>query len=114
MPRKTEHGILAIHAGTVVGDADQRPTAFLDGDVDRGGTSIERILHQLLDDRRGSLHDFTGRDLIGDGTGENGDTRHTTTYRTTAGDTSGTARPVGSHPRRPSACSTRSQPSPIS
>ena len=47
--------------------------AILDRDVDRRRARVERVLDELLDDRRRTLDDLARRDLVGDGAGEDRD-----------------------------------------
>ena len=56
--------IVAIHAATVVGDADQAQAAAIDHHVDASGTGVDRVLYQLLDDACGALNDLTRGDAI--------------------------------------------------
>ena len=51
------------------------PAAVLDRDVDRRRAGVERVLDQLLDDRRRTLDDLAGGDLVGDGARQDGDAR---------------------------------------
>jgi len=52
------------HAAAVVTHFDQLPPPALEDDVDRRGPGVDRVLDQLLDDRRRALDDFAGRNLI--------------------------------------------------
>ena len=56
--------IVGVHAGAVVGDADQRATARFDRDLDPPRAGVERVLDQLLDRRRRPLDDFAGGDAV--------------------------------------------------
>jgi len=65
MPLKGHPRINGSHAGSVVDDLDQGLTGILDDDLDVGGSGVNGILNQLLDDRSGALDHLTGSDLIG-------------------------------------------------
>jgi len=71
-----EQGVVAHHAATVVGNADEAATASFDFDADAGGAGIEGVLQQLLDDGGGAVDDLAGGDLVGDLVGENADAAH--------------------------------------
>src|SRR2546429_687590 len=47
-----------------VAPGDRAFPAVLDFHADRPRSGVERVLDELLHDRRGPLHDFAGRDLI--------------------------------------------------
>ena len=61
---------------SVVGNANQPPAAAVRRNLDPRGAGVERILQQFLYDGCRALDDFAGRNLVGNGTGENGDLRH--------------------------------------
>ena len=65
VPLECEHGLVRGHAFTVVFDPDEPLAAELDCDGDPCRPGIERVLHQLLDDRRRPLDHLAGRDLVG-------------------------------------------------
>jgi len=65
MPLKGHPGIDGSHTGSVVDDLDQGLAGILDDDLDVGGSGVNGILDQLLDDRSGTLDHLTGSDLIG-------------------------------------------------
>ena len=56
--------IVGVHAGAVVGDADQRPPAGFDRHVDAPRAGVERVLDQLLDRRSRPLDHFAGGDAV--------------------------------------------------
>ncbi len=60
-----EAGVVAIHPGAVVGDAEEDGAALLGVDADAAGLGVERVLHELLDHARGPLDDLAGSDLVG-------------------------------------------------
>ena len=62
LDRKRE--IVGVHAGAVVGDADQRAPARFDRDVDAPRAGVERVLDQLLDRRSRPLDHFAGGDAV--------------------------------------------------
>ena len=80
MPRQRQHGVAAVHADSIIRDAHQRLSAIFDGDGDRGGTRIERVLDKFLDDRRGPFDHFARGDLVSNGARQNGDSRHVEGY----------------------------------
>src|SRR4051812_37110370 len=43
------------HAAAIVGDADPASAAAIGKNVDPAGTSVDRVLHQLLDYARGTF-----------------------------------------------------------
>ena len=59
-----ERQVGGAHAGAVVDDADEAAAAGLDGDVDRAGAGVERVLDQLLDRRRRPLDHLAGGDAV--------------------------------------------------
>src|SRR5205085_5971323 len=62
--RQRQLRVGAAHSLAVVAHPDQALPAVLDFHADRPRSGVERVLHELLHDRRGPLHDFAGRDLI--------------------------------------------------
>ena len=74
MTLQRQPGVVPVHAGAVVTHADQRLAAIFQLDPNRTRAGVERVLDQLFDDGRRPFDDFTRRDLIGDGIGENLDT----------------------------------------
>jgi hypothetical protein len=64
MTLDSQPGVLRGHPLAVVFDADQTLAAELHGDGDAPRPRVERILHQLLDDRGRALDDLARRDLI--------------------------------------------------
>jgi hypothetical protein len=64
MPLDREREIVSIHAGPVIGDADEPQAAARGGDVDPARAGVDRILDQFLDDARRPLDDLTGGDAI--------------------------------------------------
>ena len=65
MPLQAQRSILSPHAAAVIAHLDERDTAAPDFDAHAGGTGIDTVFHQLLDDRGGTLHDLPGRHLAG-------------------------------------------------
>ncbi len=60
----SEREIARVHAGAVVGDANETQAAAGSRDLDAARAGIERILDQFLDDARGTLDDLTGGDAV--------------------------------------------------
>ena len=61
-----EPRILRVHPLAIVLDAQRLLAPELDGDRNAPRAGIERVLDQLLDDRRRALDDLAGGDLIGE------------------------------------------------
>ena len=76
MALESEHGIVADHAASVVGDLDQLFATGLDADLDARGAGVEGVLEHFLYDRRRTLDDLPCSDLVGDGLGEYVDAAH--------------------------------------
>ena len=62
MPRQRQRQVIRRHAAAIVADPDQRLAALGDGDLDPGGTGIQRVLDQFLDRRGRALDHLAGRD----------------------------------------------------
>src|SRR2546422_4137303 len=73
--RQRQLGVRPAHPRTVIAHPDQALPAVLDLDPDRARTGVERVLDQLLDDRRRSLDHLARGDLVGDLGCEHGDPR---------------------------------------
>jgi hypothetical protein len=73
---EAEEGIVAVHAGAVVDDADGGGAAAADHDLNLAGSGVEGVLDELFDDRGGTLDDLAGGDLAGDLLGKQGDAAH--------------------------------------
>jgi hypothetical protein len=71
-----EEGVIADHAATVVGDADEAAATGFDFDADVGGSGVEGVLEELLNDGGGTVDDLAGGDLVSDLVGENADATH--------------------------------------
>ena len=56
--------ISAIHAASIVGDADEAQAAAIGHHVDARGAGIDRVLDQLLDDACRALYDLASGDAI--------------------------------------------------
>ena len=69
-------GVLGPHAFAVVADADELLASGFDLHRHRGRTRVERVLDQLLHDRRRPLHHLARRDLVDEVLGELLDHRH--------------------------------------
>lgn len=70
---ETEHGVFAVHAGTIVDNFDEGCPAALNVDFNMKGACVEAVFDQFANDRSGALNDFTGRHLAGEGVGEDAD-----------------------------------------
>ena len=68
--------VFGRHAVAVVPHLDQVTPAFAHGDVDAGGSGIERVLDELLHDGGRALHDLACGDLVDDVRIEYADTAH--------------------------------------
>ena len=73
---ESQHGVIAAHARTVVGNLDQAPAAGLQVNPHLGRGRVERVLDQFLADGGGPLDHFAGGDLVGDLVGEDADAAH--------------------------------------
>ena len=73
MTLERHDGIVARHPRSVIADANTLTAAVFDRHVDGRRAGVECVLDQLLHHRRRTLDDFTGRDLVGDGAGEDCD-----------------------------------------
>ena len=76
MALEGEHGVVAHHAASVVGDLNELFAARLDADLDARGAGVEGVFEHLLDHGRRPLHHFAGGDLVGNGFGEYVDAAH--------------------------------------
>jgi hypothetical protein len=76
---ESKQGIVAEHAATVIGNANETPAPVLDFHPDTRRTRIERILEQFLDDRRRPLHDLARRNLVCDVVRKDPDATHNST-----------------------------------
>ena len=66
VPLDRQPRVLRLHPLAVVLDANQLLAAELDGDRDAPRAGVDRVLDQLLDDRRRPLDDLAGGDLVGE------------------------------------------------
>ena len=71
-----EHGIVAHHAATIVGNLNQLLSASFDLDSNARRPCIERVLKKLLNHGGWALHHFAGSDLVGNSFGEYVDLAH--------------------------------------
>lgn len=73
---EAEEGVLAIHAGAVVNDLDERRATTLHMDLDMEGARVEAVFDQFADDGCRSFDHLTGSHLAGKSIGEDTDSRH--------------------------------------
>ena len=73
---ESQHGVVAHHAAAVVGYLDELLSAGFDVHANALRTRVQRILQQLFDYRRRTLHYLAGGDFVGDIVGENVDAAH--------------------------------------
>ena len=71
-----EHGVVAHHTASVIGDLDQLFAAGFDDDLDAGGAGVEGVFQQFFDYRGGTFHYLAGGDFVGDVFGEDVDAAH--------------------------------------
>ncbi len=76
MPLKGQHGVVAHHAASVVGNLDEFLSARLHADLDPGRARVERVLKHLFDHRGRPFHHLAGGDLVGNVFGKNVDAAH--------------------------------------
>ena len=76
MALEGQQSVVAIHAVAIVGDADQLSPAALNLDANAHGSSVERVLKELLDHGRGPIDHLAGGDLIGNLIGKDADLAH--------------------------------------
>ena len=81
VPFEGQQSVVAQHAASVVGDADQPPPAVFDLDANAGRARIERVLQQLFGDGRRPLDDLARRDLVCDVVRKDPDATHVENYR---------------------------------
>ena len=76
VPLEREQDVVGPHALAVVQDDQQIASPALEADLDRARRGVDRVFEELLEGRRGSLHDLARRDAAGDRIGKHGDARH--------------------------------------
>ena len=76
MPLEGQKSIVAHHPDAVIGHADQLAAAGFGVYADFGGSGVERVFEQFLNDAGGPFDDFAGGDLVGDVVGQNPDATH--------------------------------------
>jgi hypothetical protein len=76
MPNQRQLGFVRRHSASVVYYANAPFSPSFHFDANPGRARVKRVLAQLFDDRRGSLHDLARGDLIDYVIGENGDACH--------------------------------------
>ncbi len=75
VPPKGERQVDRGHSHPVVDDLDEALAGGLDRNLDPRGAGIDRVLHEFLDNGRGSINDLPGRDAVGDRRRQDGDAR---------------------------------------
>jgi hypothetical protein len=73
---QAEQGVVAAHAHSVIGHADEAASAGLDFDGQAGGLGVEGIFHQFFDHAGRAFDDFAGGDLVGHLLGQQTDAVH--------------------------------------
>ena len=76
VPLEAEPRILERHSLAVVDNLYQSPAGILDDELDVGGTGIDSVFQEFLDDRGRALHHLTGGYLVGHGIGQKFDDIH--------------------------------------
>jgi hypothetical protein len=76
MTFESEDRVVAHHAFAIVRNLEQTTATGFDLDRDSFRARIDRVLDQLFGDRRRTLNNFTGSDLIGDVICEDADFGH--------------------------------------
>ena len=64
MALEGQQSIVPAHSLAIVGDADELASAGLDLDADASRSRVQRVLQQLLHNRRRSLHHLARCDLV--------------------------------------------------
>ena len=70
VPGQCQRHFVTRDSGTVIADTDQLLTARHEIDLDRPRAGIQAVFDELLDDRRRSLNDLAGRDLVDEVSGK--------------------------------------------
>src|SRR5215831_4049633 len=70
VPLESQHGIVANHAASIVGDLDEFLSARLYAELDPGRSGIERVFEHLFDDGCRTLDNLTSGNLVRDIFGE--------------------------------------------
>ena len=76
MAFKGQQSVVAVHAVTVVGDADQLAAAGFDFNADARGVCVKGILQQLFDHRSRPVDNLACGDLVGHLVGKNANAPH--------------------------------------
>ena len=72
VPLKCQRQVGPAHSPAVIDHLDQLPAGTLDEDLDSACSGVDRILDQLLDDRRRPIDNLARRDAVGHGRREDG------------------------------------------
>jgi hypothetical protein len=73
---EAEEGVVAAHAGAVVGDAEEGAACGEGFDGDAGGAGVDAVFDQFLDDAGRAFDDLAGGDLVRHVFGEESDPVH--------------------------------------
>jgi hypothetical protein len=73
MAVERKHRVLASHSVSVIAHLDQRLATLFQVDPDPGGGRVDGVLDQLLHGGGRAFDHFAGRDLVGNGIGQDGD-----------------------------------------
>src|SRR5438270_2429386 len=76
MALESQQSVVPDHAATVVSDLNEFLSPGFDLNFDAGGTGVERIFQQFLDDRSRTLYHFAGGDFVGNVFGKDVDFAH--------------------------------------
>jgi hypothetical protein len=76
VPLDCERGVVRLHSLAVVLYANALLSTELDVNHDPVRAGVDRVFNQLLDDRRRTLDDLAGGNLVGEVRGEAGDSAH--------------------------------------
>jgi len=66
VPLESQHGVIAHHAASIIGNLNELLPPRLDADFDPRRSGVERILQHLFRDGRRTLHHLAGSDLVRD------------------------------------------------
>ena len=76
MTLESQHGIVAHHAASVIGDLDDLLAARFDVNTNARGSGVQGVFEQLFHHRSRTLHHFARSNLIGNAFGEDVNLAH--------------------------------------